>query len=245
MAQHNPAWVAELPLAMETIYSSSLHVCVSLSLCFNPIPVQGGNVFSQDTESIQEVLVFASGCLLGSTHRGCVRCECVWGRGMYEGVMRGVGGTHCLAHAGVAYLVYAAHEDAAGEEDVEAQVNQHVPTLTANADRSGDTQTHAQFLISHLWICLFVYLMRIAPGRTIKIKWFTHTAWHTEFTWWPFLNRLQRHHVCGTSTSLIIETMRVSDVGGEVVDRTQFHFHKREKQLWKMCVTFTHAGVIL
>lgn len=59
-----------------------------------------------------------------------------------RGLWWGVGGnTHSLAHAGVTRLVDATHEDAAGEEDVEAEVDQHVPELTADPDRPGHTTT--------------------------------------------------------------------------------------------------------
>lgn len=43
--------------------------------------------------------------------------------------------THCLADACMPRLIYAAHKDAAGERDVEAEVDQHVPKLLADTDR--------------------------------------------------------------------------------------------------------------
>lgn len=42
--------------------------------------------------------------------------------------------THRLADAGVARLIDAANKDSAGEGDVEAEVDQHVPKLAAHAD---------------------------------------------------------------------------------------------------------------
>lgn len=45
--------------------------------------------------------------------------------------------THRLADAGVARLIYAANKDSAGEGDVEAEVDQHVPKLAAHVDRPG------------------------------------------------------------------------------------------------------------
>lgn len=49
--------------------------------------------------------------------------------------------THCLADAGVSRLIYAAYKDPAGEGDVEAEVDQHVPKLAAHADRPGIKET--------------------------------------------------------------------------------------------------------
>lgn len=51
--------------------------------------------------------------------------------------------THCLADAGVSRLIYAAYEDSAGEGDVEAEVDQHVPKLAAHADRPGIEEQNA------------------------------------------------------------------------------------------------------
>lgn len=47
--------------------------------------------------------------------------------------------THRLAGACVSRLIYAAYEDPAGEGDVEAEVDQHVPKLAAHTDRPGVT----------------------------------------------------------------------------------------------------------
>lgn len=41
-------------------------------------------------------------------------------------------------------LIYAAHKDAAGERDVEAEVDQHVPKFQADADRPAATETRAK-----------------------------------------------------------------------------------------------------
>lgn len=46
-----------------------------------------------------------------------------------------------LADAGVARLIYAAYKDPAGEGDVEAEVDQHVPGFATHTDRPGDTGT--------------------------------------------------------------------------------------------------------
>lgn len=43
--------------------------------------------------------------------------------------------THCLADTCIARLIDATYEDPTGEGDVEAEVDQHVPTLTADTDR--------------------------------------------------------------------------------------------------------------
>lgn len=37
-------------------------------------------------------------------------------------------------------LIYAAHKDGAGERDVEAEVDQHVPKFLADTDRPAATQ---------------------------------------------------------------------------------------------------------
>lgn len=49
--------------------------------------------------------------------------------------------THRLADACVPRLIYAAYKDAAGEGDVEAEVDQHVPKLATHADRPGVTES--------------------------------------------------------------------------------------------------------
>lgn len=53
--------------------------------------------------------------------------------------MSGGWGTHGLADTGVACLVDAANEDGAGQQDVQAQVQQHVPGLAADPDGPGGT----------------------------------------------------------------------------------------------------------
>lgn len=49
--------------------------------------------------------------------------------------------THCLADTCVLRLIYAAHKDAAGEGDVEAEIDQHVPKFSAHTDRPVVTET--------------------------------------------------------------------------------------------------------
>lgn len=49
--------------------------------------------------------------------------------------------THRLAHARVSSLIYATDKDPAGEGDVEAEVDQHVPKLAAHADGPEVTET--------------------------------------------------------------------------------------------------------
>lgn len=49
--------------------------------------------------------------------------------------------THCLAHACISRLIDAANKDPAGEGDVEAEVDQHVPKLAAHTHRPKVTET--------------------------------------------------------------------------------------------------------
>lgn len=50
--------------------------------------------------------------------------------------------THCLAHACMSRLIDAAYKDPAGERDVEAKVDQHVPELAAHTDGPEVTETN-------------------------------------------------------------------------------------------------------
>lgn len=49
-----------------------------------------------------------------------------------------------LANAGIARLIYAAYKDPAGEGDVEAEVDQHVPGFATHTDRPGNMGTTSQ-----------------------------------------------------------------------------------------------------
>lgn len=48
--------------------------------------------------------------------------------------------THRLADASIPRPIYAAHKDGAGERDVEAEVDQHVPKFLADTDRPAATE---------------------------------------------------------------------------------------------------------
>lgn len=44
--------------------------------------------------------------------------------------------TYCLADAGISGLSYSSHKDYTGQEDMKAQVHEHVPALEADPDQT-------------------------------------------------------------------------------------------------------------
>lgn len=64
--------------------------------------------------------------------------------------------THRLAHACISRLIYAADKHPAGEGDVEAEVDQHVPKLAAHADRPEVTETNQSLKARTNVLCIVV-----------------------------------------------------------------------------------------
>lgn len=160
--QHTRRGGAALPLAMETIYCIFLCVfyCVSSSFISGVNLAKGNfsNVFSWKTS---EALVHFWLLTIISLEES-VRS-------------RGVGGvrvvyTHCLADTCMSRLIYSAYKDRAGEGDVEAEVDQHVPKLAAHAHRPGVTEAANNRINPRICWASFSYL-RMGPLFMLTLIW--------------------------------------------------------------------------